>query len=171
MIYGYHGMVNGPQIIKPYAIKMKSTKEEKAMTNNALDKLFSTGEAVIGAARDVTDAVSRGYDSIRNPIQVDSRRNAQANYYGQPAQPANYDKFVTEYPYSSCSNANPYGAFNYGPGYQAPQNTGYYGFTDPTYGKIGATALNTSRNIFGNGNFGNGGIFSNGSGDIFGGGL
>ena len=141
------------------------------MSSNPLDKLFLTSEAVIGAARDVTDAVTRGYDSIRNPIQADSRRNVPMNSYGQPAQPVNYDRFVTEYPYSSCTQNASYG-YNWSgsANYQPVQNAGYYGFTDPTYGKVGATALNTSRSIFGNNN-GVGGIFSNGKGDIFGGGL
>lgn len=133
--------------------------------NANLDGIFNTGEAVINAARDVAGAFTKGLDGIKN-APTDSRRNVPVNTgYGQPAAPSNYNRFVTEYPYSNCGNGQYGGVFgsnysNYGygnSGYAQPQYNGYYGFTDPTYGKIGASAMNVPNNV----------PVVNGSGSIF----
>ena len=157
--------------------------------NANLDGIFNTGEAVINAARDVAGAFSKGIDGIKN-APTDSRRNVPVNNgYGQaPALPNNYDRFVTEYPYSNGGN-NQYGSggifgnynnYSYGnSGYSQPQYNGYYGFTDPTYGKIGASAMTVSNaapvnnfgSIFSDNGFNNGGGIYTGTNDIFGGGL
>lgn len=103
-----------------------------------LDSIFNTGAVFLDAAHDVVNTVTRGYNDIKNNVPIDSRRNAPVNYGAQPAAPTGYERFVTEYPYAPAPTYSMgYGYTNNG-SVLGNQNNGYFGFTDPTYGKIGS---------------------------------
>ncbi len=115
------------------------------MKTSDLDAIFNGANVALDTARTAANVFVDGYNGIKG-IMNSSRRNFQPGCYGSMnggynycmSQPVQYGYGYAEnncYPqYSMYPSMGNFGNFGYPGNGNGFVNTGYFGFTDPTYG-------------------------------------